>query len=635
MEPKYTPSTIKEARFEIPIYQRLFEWEEQQIKQLLGDLLEGYTSAPKRPYYIGMLTSKSGEVYELVDGQQRLTVAMLMGIIMQKYYPTWKDFLLINSEPRLSFLARPEDQCYLRELIKHYSNSEEEYISNEYENDRMKKGLRTISEFISARPEEVRVPFCEYVYSKLTFFVAVLPEQYNAASLNQYFERMNSTGKNLEGHEILKVQILGDRKFPSGKRDLYTLLWNRVSEMDSPLFDVRDYLKSDRENTAGMKQRLRTVLSLSKTEDILRNKSGDPNYAYLNGLGTEIDNLGSGKSIKNLPMSQEEPKGKDHFGMGSRSVMNFTELLLQVLFYYYGDSIKDENQIVSFFNPSNLTTNFDNLLLKEATGEDLVTFLDRLLRARILLDVYFIRVSEKDEDLGYKIELPETHGEGEEYQWAEKLRMFESMLYVNSAPVTYYRWFKILMDCVSISNEAVSTRELYRHFVECDNQEHPISKIENIDKLGYNQPDNRYWFWRLDYYIWLNRSEIFKDNEKARKVADKYVFRRNRSIEHIAPQTPQQEATLKWDDSMNGFGNLVMISSDQNSSLRNAVYQEKRGRVESFIAESRTGTIESLKLLLAFSTNDVWDLKRIENHGLITYKMLLDSFNELNMEKDE
>lgn len=626
MEPKYTPSTIKDARFVIPIYQRLFEWEDKQIKQLLVDLFEGFSNAPAKPYFIGMLTSKTnvGETYELVDGQQRFTVTMLMGIIMQRYSDEWKNFI---KPTRLSFSARPEDQDYMCKLIKHYALSAEEYSDSEYENDKMKKGLRTISSFVLSLDDDKRATFSAYVYSHLTFFVSVLPKDYNAAALNKYFERMNSTGKNLEGHEILKVRILGNSKFPAEKRELYTRLWNRVSEMDSPLFDVRDYLRSNKENTDGLKVRIKTVLKTHDAATILRRNPNDPAYALLNGLGTSVDASGSGNCIKDLPVSPDEPKKTDHFGTGSRSVMNFTELLLQVLYYFYGESIKDDKQIVSFFNPSNLVANFENILLNNGDGDAFVNFLDRLLRARVILDVYFIRISENDEDMGYSLELPVSHGEGDERLAADKLRMYESMLYVSSAPVTYYRWFKMLMDCVYNTNDAVSTSILYKHFVEGDNIEHPKSDIESIDRLGYKQPDNRYWFWRLDYCIWLKRAEIFKDNEKARKVADRYVFRRNRSIEHIAPQTPQQDATLKWDESMHGFGNLVMISSDQNSSLKNSVYQEKKGRVESHIEESRTGTIESLKLLLAFTMNKTWNLETIAQHGDRSHKLLLESYS--------
>ena len=76
---KYTPATIalSKTAFSIPLYQRLFEWEVPQITQLLNDLYEGFKQKPNEPYYIGMLTAHKND---LVDGQQRFSVLMLMAI---------------------------------------------------------------------------------------------------------------------------------------------------------------------------------------------------------------------------------------------------------------------------------------------------------------------------------------------------------------------------------------------------------------------------------------------------------------------------------------------------------------------------------------------------------------------------
>ena len=118
------------------------------------------------------------------------------------------------------------------------------------------------------------------------------------------------------------------------------------------------------------------------------------------------------------------------------------------------------------------------------------------------------------------------------------------------------------------------------------------------------------------------------DIRRAIDVAEKYVFKRNRSIEHIAPQTPLQEDTLKLEkEDRNCFGNLAMISSEQNSALSNSIYQEKRARVESFLDSSRSGSIESLKMLHAFTFNKSWSLEAIKEHGDTMYKILLQSYD--------
>ena len=87
---KYTPDKITKENlfYTIPIYQRLFEWDTENIVTLLEDLIKEYDhTGGQGDYYIGMLTSTKNN--ELVDGQQRFTVLML-----------WRELLI--SYPNLS-----------------------------------------------------------------------------------------------------------------------------------------------------------------------------------------------------------------------------------------------------------------------------------------------------------------------------------------------------------------------------------------------------------------------------------------------------------------------------------------------------------------------------------------------------
>lgn len=62
------------ATYEVPIYQRNYAWEKDEISALIQDVYDAYTF--KKPaYFIGTLVSfhKGDQVYEVIDGQQRLT----------------------------------------------------------------------------------------------------------------------------------------------------------------------------------------------------------------------------------------------------------------------------------------------------------------------------------------------------------------------------------------------------------------------------------------------------------------------------------------------------------------------------------------------------------------------------------
>ena len=114
---RYRPQTIvkEDLCFSIPLYQRLFEWDEENIIQLLHDLLKSFENSKDEDYFVGMLTSAGNQ---LVDGQQRFTAIILIGCVMQTYSIDWQDFIFSNGRLRLSFISRDADQKYLEKLAQ-------------------------------------------------------------------------------------------------------------------------------------------------------------------------------------------------------------------------------------------------------------------------------------------------------------------------------------------------------------------------------------------------------------------------------------------------------------------------------------------------------------------------------------
>ena len=72
--------------YEIPVYQRNYAWEEDQIRTLVQDIYDAFKATPqKESYYIGTLVTfdKGDKVYEVIDGQQRLTTIYLLLKVLQ------------------------------------------------------------------------------------------------------------------------------------------------------------------------------------------------------------------------------------------------------------------------------------------------------------------------------------------------------------------------------------------------------------------------------------------------------------------------------------------------------------------------------------------------------------------------
>lgn len=68
--------------FEIPVFQRNYEWDKEQCKQLFNDLINAAKS--NTDHFIGTIVyvsetgNKMSHIYRLIDGQQRLTSLTLL-----------------------------------------------------------------------------------------------------------------------------------------------------------------------------------------------------------------------------------------------------------------------------------------------------------------------------------------------------------------------------------------------------------------------------------------------------------------------------------------------------------------------------------------------------------------------------
>lgn len=577
---RYTPATIGQHQFSIPLYQRLFEWEEEQVNQLLQDLYASFKENEKAPYYIGVLTvykSSTQDRYSLVDGQQRFTVLMLLSIVL-----CWEDFSLCNNKLRLAFFARKNDEAYLKAKVE--KSNPEQYI-----NAKMEAAINAINSFLKNQVNtNCLEEFKQFIKEKTTFFITALPENYSSNELNRYFEAMNEAGKGLENHEILKVQLL--KRLKEEDFNHCTKIWNEVSQMDKCLIQQK-------ENESIQDYNKRNIEAFKNPEEVLESST-------VNHLNTE--------KISSIEPSKEKPQESSR-KRDEGALLDFQQFLLLVLSLTVDEEIS--------FDKNKLLTTFE-VLDNSEKEVDIKSFFDNLLKYRLLFDYFIIKTTSLDGrtttyTLNYTVE---------EDQSKQALIHYQSMLYVSTS---YYIWLKpLLIQLLKVhkDNQSDDFRFL-DHLKTWDNKRHGSTNIN----LNYGSI-NRYWFWRLDYYLWERTEEFFKN--KAKEIANHYIFRANRSIEHIAPQTPKDDSNVKLkDEVLHLFGNLAMISSGQNSSLQNASYEVKKAHIESFINGSVGGSIESLKLLkiLEFET---WNENNVKQHHNEMVNVLIDSFPENTAGRD-
>lgn len=587
---RYTPELVVKENlyFNIPLYQRLFAWGKEEVKGLLYDLKEHFKRMPgQSPYYLGMLSCiRKGDSFDLIDGQQRFTVIMLIGIVLRKYDTRWKEFIEEGRQDykRLEFTARPQDYDYLLSVI----NKE----SSDYCNKKMDYAIKEISLFMEQNfeNEEEKKTFAMQVYENLSFFFSVLPDEYiNApSSLNKYFESMNSAGKGLEQHEIIKVQLL--RGQPN--QEWLTRIWNSISDMSRPIIK-----KSD--NMSDEEYRKRYVSSIKKCQ---------------NGLFDEAFKLceSSFEREDDIEIGQIEAKMRvreDRYNQDSsnQAILSFPEFLMMVL-----DIHLSINGSYSFYRTELIRVFKDHVI------EDIPAFYNQLLFFRLLFDYYIITWENNASSNRYTII---NHNYKENLSEIECVLQYESMLYVSQTP--FYNWLKPLLVELS-SHHDVNCDELLKMLKSIDNN---LRKgVPDVKLLSYDHNPDRYWFWRLDYFLWEDREKYF--TEEQQDIVNDYIFRSNRSIEHLHPQD-QKQNTIWAKDEIHSFGNLAMISSGFNSQQNNDPVTVKFARISD---QSQKHALQSIKLysmfLAAKGAPEGWTNKIMEDHEKEMYNILIDSFKE-------
>ena len=576
---RYTPEKIVEEKlyFSIPLYQRLFSWGEEQVKGLLFDLKNHFETDNDNgtPYYLGMLSCIiSGNHYDLIDGQQRFIVMTLLAIVLRDYYKEWDGFL--DEGKRLRFISRTKDNEYLAAVIHRQAEVFDP-------NRKMKEGIELISDFMVSEfsSDDLREAFAKSVFHRMSFFFSELPPSYanNPASLNKYFEAMNAGGKGLEQHEILKVRLMQGEE----NKEHLTRIWNAVCDLNRPV------IKRDEENLDRHKY--------ERAIELCRNQRFNEAFNLCESSYDSEDN----NEIGDIEAEQQDFK-QSYTETGERSLITFPEFLMMVIDIY--------------LNLSGSYTFYRNELLKVYDSHsipDKQDFYNQLLFYRLLLD-YYIVYKEGDE-IANKYDIIFKEGSS-----AEALKQYQSMLYVSQTP--FYNWLKPVLE--RLHNEpAQNTDNLLLWIKEIDNSLHTLPK--DVSEMTYDKGIDRYWFWRLDYYLWERKEDYF-DSEEDRQIVDEYVFRANRSIEHLHPQ--HQENNDVWnDDDIHSFGNLAMISQSFNSQQSDDPVTVKFARI---MDQAHNHALQSIKMYLMYldaeKSPSGWKVDIKNDHQAKMYELLVKSY---------
>ena len=223
--------TNKDFSFNIPIYQRLYVWKEEQVNTLLEDIKGAFIDEKEIFYLGGTLvvenkSLKNYKLYDLIDGQQRLTTLWMIAIIFRG---EMNNFIKNNADlNRISFSIRKD----VNDLFENYIKDES---ANENNDNIVNANIENAFSLIIKHKNEFGVDhgrdaenLSEFIYNKVKL---VLTEVHKDTDLNKLFEVINNRGVQLQHHEILKARLLG--KLNSKDQQNYGYLWDACSYMDS------------------------------------------------------------------------------------------------------------------------------------------------------------------------------------------------------------------------------------------------------------------------------------------------------------------------------------------------------------------------------------------------------------------
>ncbi len=329
-DPNYLElETVFKHMYEVPVYQRPYSWDKEQIDTLLEDIYTAYTEDKEAGYYVGNIIvydnneKIDGTIlkFEIVDGQQRITTFTLLllaiyCISLEKGFDAtdetvqmvkrclWKYInrnyvkeyhtVSLNSIEKKAFQDL-YDQCFFAERdanfnILNYCNSYN--TTNKFE-ERVFNNFKNIYAFLKCsvcknKDDEILF-FADYLLQSIQFIV--IQSHCKANKVFSMFESINNKGKKLDDIDLIKTYIFSN--LDSTTYSTYLNIWgNLIIKTKDNLYDylynfIKAYICFYRQNISVVNFKAicrKELLSFYKKTNL-----SEVLMAFLNDLNNKVD----------------------------------------------------------------------------------------------------------------------------------------------------------------------------------------------------------------------------------------------------------------------------------------------------------------------------------------------------------
>ncbi|WRB79602.1 DUF262 domain-containing protein [Helicobacter pylori] len=238
--------------YQIPIYQRPYQWGEEQCKELLNDLFENYEDHRKDDYFCGSLVfiqpDKDNKT-DIVDGQQRLSTFILLAKVLATLYSERLD-PMIQEYLQESWSDRHEDgkkkkreRLYFdlvgsnakkdfQEALDFFDDLDASKGEDSKSNDPSKgknsylKNAVCLKNYLEKKKIADINDFIRWLYLKVIFIKTTCS---NISMALRIFSVLNARGLPLHAIDVFKVELL--KKLAKGKdQEEFVSRWNALRQ---------------------------------------------------------------------------------------------------------------------------------------------------------------------------------------------------------------------------------------------------------------------------------------------------------------------------------------------------------------------------------------------------------------------
>ncbi len=245
-------ATEFKAYYQIPIYQRPYQWTEKNCEKLLDDLFSSYECYKESDYFCGSLvliaigkdSETNAETYDVVDGQQRLSTFILLAKVLATLYKdlnkTSRDFLEKSlgdtdgeKRKRLTFntigLNAKDD---FQGALDFFDNLDASKVKNSKINDPSKgknnylKNAICLINYLREKEIENINDFIKWLCFKVVFIRTTCP---NVSMALRIFSVLNARGLPLHAIDVFKAELL--KKLAKEKdQEEFVSRWNALRQ---------------------------------------------------------------------------------------------------------------------------------------------------------------------------------------------------------------------------------------------------------------------------------------------------------------------------------------------------------------------------------------------------------------------